>query len=358
MIRGVASSVARLSSSARTRNASRRSSRSSVRTRTPRFGTNETSPSALSRRSASRIGVRLTPNCSDSFSWRSSVPGAISPVTIASSRISAMSSALVLRRPRPRLYSRSSASVQEAVEPARQADAAAARRGSASSVPAMYGAGLSPGSWRSTSRSPGAAKTTSVETTKLGQPQRVDLRPGDGRAARLDRAVHARRAAPRRSGSRTAPSRSASSRAVPLGTSGFAALRVVEDLPRRDVARGLLREAQEQRREHGEVAGRDHAHAGLARARVDLGVVVRGEPARCRRRPPRRRSSAASTFALHRGGVREVDEHVRRGRVERLRDRGVDRQPVPAAERETPPTSSRSSRRLDRLRRAARPSSR
>ena len=38
MILGTASSVARLSSSARTRNASRSSSRESVRTRTPRFG--------------------------------------------------------------------------------------------------------------------------------------------------------------------------------------------------------------------------------------------------------------------------------------------------------------------------------
>ena len=37
-------------------------------------GTNETSPSAASRRSASRTGVRLTWYCSESCSWRSTVP--------------------------------------------------------------------------------------------------------------------------------------------------------------------------------------------------------------------------------------------------------------------------------------------
>src|SRR4029453_10743806 len=95
VIFGVASSVARLSSSARTRKASRSSSGESVRTRTPRFGTNWTSPSAARRRSASRTGVRLTWYCSESCSCRSTVPGAISPATIASSSASAMSSALV-----------------------------------------------------------------------------------------------------------------------------------------------------------------------------------------------------------------------------------------------------------------------
>ena len=69
-----------------------------VRTRTPRFGTKSTSPSAASRRSASRIGVRLTSNCSESCSWRRTLPGASSPETIASSITSAMSSALVLSR--------------------------------------------------------------------------------------------------------------------------------------------------------------------------------------------------------------------------------------------------------------------
>src|SRR5215471_5038858 len=95
VILGVASSVARPSSSARTRNASRSSSRERVRTRTPRLGTNETSPSAARRRKASRTGVRETWNCSESCSWRRTVPGAISPETIASSSASARSSALV-----------------------------------------------------------------------------------------------------------------------------------------------------------------------------------------------------------------------------------------------------------------------
>jgi len=68
-------------------NASCSSSREIVRTRTPRFGTNETRPSAASRRSASRTGVRETLNCSDSCSCRRTVPGASSPDTIASSII-------------------------------------------------------------------------------------------------------------------------------------------------------------------------------------------------------------------------------------------------------------------------------
>jgi hypothetical protein len=63
-----ATSVASDSSSARTMNASCSSSREIVRTRTPRFGTNETRPSAASRRSASRTGVRDTLNCSESCS--------------------------------------------------------------------------------------------------------------------------------------------------------------------------------------------------------------------------------------------------------------------------------------------------
>ncbi len=47
------------------------------RTRTPRFGSNETRPSAASRRSASRTGVRETSKRSESCSWRSTVSGAI-----------------------------------------------------------------------------------------------------------------------------------------------------------------------------------------------------------------------------------------------------------------------------------------
>ena len=106
VIFGVAISVARLSSSARTMNASRISSSESIRTRTPRFGSKLTSPSAARRRSASRTGVRLTWNCSERCSWRSVLPGGISPETIASSRASAMSSAFVpsdmSTPPRPR----------------------------------------------------------------------------------------------------------------------------------------------------------------------------------------------------------------------------------------------------------------
>src|SRR5439155_26985492 len=95
---GAASSVASDSSSAQTRNASRSSSRVIVRTRTPRLGTNETSTSAASRRSASRTGVLLTEKRSESSSWRRTRPGSSSPETIASSRMSAISSAFVLSR--------------------------------------------------------------------------------------------------------------------------------------------------------------------------------------------------------------------------------------------------------------------
>ena len=104
-----ATSVASASSSARTMNASCSSSREIVRTRTPRFGTKETSPSAASRRSASRIGVRETLNCSESCSWRRTVPGSSSPETIASSITSAMSSAFVVSRLMRRVYAAASA---------------------------------------------------------------------------------------------------------------------------------------------------------------------------------------------------------------------------------------------------------
>ena len=96
-MRGVATSVASASSSARTRCASRSSCGETERTRTPRFGSNVTSPRAASRRSASRTGVRLTTNRSESCSCRSTVPGAIDPPTISSSSTRAMSSALVER---------------------------------------------------------------------------------------------------------------------------------------------------------------------------------------------------------------------------------------------------------------------
>jgi len=61
-------------------NASCSSSREIVRTRTPRFGTNETSPSAASRRNASRTGVRDTLNCSETVLAKDG-PGASSPET-------------------------------------------------------------------------------------------------------------------------------------------------------------------------------------------------------------------------------------------------------------------------------------
>src|SRR4051812_30012296 len=74
----------------------RSSSREGARTSTPRLGRKTTSPSASSRRSASRIGVRLTPYCSASCSWRSIVPGGSSPKRIARSSAAPISSAFVV----------------------------------------------------------------------------------------------------------------------------------------------------------------------------------------------------------------------------------------------------------------------
>ena len=68
------------SSSARTAYASLISRGVSPRTSAPRFGRSSTRPLAWSLRSASRIGVRLTPNSSASASCRSRVPGGRSPL--------------------------------------------------------------------------------------------------------------------------------------------------------------------------------------------------------------------------------------------------------------------------------------
>ena len=70
VIRSAAIPVTSASSSARRRNVSHISWRRSVRTRKPRFGSKMTSPSASSRRNASRSGVRLTPYWADSVSCR------------------------------------------------------------------------------------------------------------------------------------------------------------------------------------------------------------------------------------------------------------------------------------------------
>src|SRR5437763_11325748 len=60
----------------------------------------------------------------------------------------------------------------------------------------------------------------------------------------------------------------------------LAGARIVDHFPRREVTRGLGREAQQKRRRDREVAGGDHADASFARERVDLLVVRRREPAR------------------------------------------------------------------------------
>ena len=111
------------------------------------------------------------------------------------------------------------------------------------------------------------------------QPERVHLRAADRRAARLARPgdrvrrLVAGRRAHRREPLRQLPRRAA--RDVAL-----AGARVVDHLPRRQVARGEQRRRLRHRRGQREVARRDHADAALARRRVDLVEVVRGQPGR------------------------------------------------------------------------------
>ena len=50
--------------------------------RKPRLGRNSASPSPVSRRSASRTGVREMPSCSASSTCPSRAPGGISPESI------------------------------------------------------------------------------------------------------------------------------------------------------------------------------------------------------------------------------------------------------------------------------------
>ena len=116
-------------------NASCSSSREIVRTRTPRLGTKETSPSAASRRSASRIGVRETLNCSESCSWRRTVPGSSFTGGMASSITSTMSSLRALGGHAPSVAAPSPARCRRRARgrPARAVSQLAARRSSRSS---------------------------------------------------------------------------------------------------------------------------------------------------------------------------------------------------------------------------------
>ena len=102
----------------------------------------------------------------------------------------------------------------------------------------------------------------------------------------------------------------------------LAGARVVDHLPRLEVARGLGREAQQERGREREVARRDHADLPLSRETVDLRIVGRVQPARADDDPDAP-LDGCDDVRLHRGRVRVVDQHVRRHRVQRLRDRGV-----------------------------------
>ena len=65
----------------------------------PRFGRSSTSPLAWSLRSASRTGVRLTPNSSASASWRRRVPDASSPLSTRAWIVAASLSTSARRSP-------------------------------------------------------------------------------------------------------------------------------------------------------------------------------------------------------------------------------------------------------------------
>src|SRR5829696_8764657 len=109
------------------------------------------------------------------------------------------------------------------------------------------------------------------------QPQRVHARAGDRRAARLGRPDQVR-VVPGglgRAGLREAVGELARRAARHVGLAGRA---VVDHLPVGHVPRRERRGVQQRRGEHGEVPGRDHAAAGGARGRVELGVVVRRQP--------------------------------------------------------------------------------
>ena len=193
----------------------------------------------------------------------------------------------------------------------------------ASSVPATYGAALSPASWRSERRSPSAAKTASVETVKLGRRSECTCVPATV-APRASRA-------PCTSSTGTPAGRRAHA-PEPLGELARGAARrvrlprarVVDHLPRREMPRSLGGEPEQERRGQREVAGRDHADLPLPRAGVDLLVLGRRQAAR---------ADDDAHAPLDRGedvlpddrGVRVVHEYVRGNGVERLSDRGVAR---------------------------------
>jgi hypothetical protein len=146
------------------------------------------------------------------------------------------------------------------------------------------------------------------------QADRVDLRAADGRASRLLRAVQLLD----RVGGLRMPHVAQALRELAGGPAGHVLLGrvgIVDDLPPRQVAGreqgGGLAHGGGQR----EVPRRDDADGPLARPRVDLGEVVRGQP-RAADDDRHARVDAGEDVALdHRGG-RVVDEHV--GPVERL----------------------------------------
>ena len=170
----------------------------------------------------------------------------------------------------------------------------------------------------------------------------VDLRAADRRAAGLLRPVQLLDRVGRTPGARPRPSRSAISRAVPLGTSGLVRARVVDDLPRRQVARGQERRGLAHRGRQREIPRRDHADRPLARRARRCPRSPRPSAPTCRLRPTLRPRSPPARWSLTTSTRRVVDQARQRRRVPRApshtrRHRATHR-PGPHPGRAPPPT--------------------
>jgi hypothetical protein len=145
----------------------------------------------------------------------------------------------------------------------------------ARSAPATYGSGLSPGSWRITSRSPAPPKTISVATTKLGNRTEWIRVPGHLGAARLDRAAQLGQ---RNRGVGCADLCQGfgeflrgAARHVRLVGAG-----VEKDLPMLQILSSRGGGPLPDRGHDREVARRNHSHSPVAGKIIELGVVVGG----------------------------------------------------------------------------------
>ena len=199
-------------------------------------------------------------------------PVANSRLTAGAVRIRPAAAVMTLQDPKAASTSRLE---QQGVEAADQAAAPLKRRGSPSTCPRRR-AGSRPASWRIMRRSSGSAKTTSVETTKLGRRSECTWVPAIvvPRASGWP-AVSAIGTPSSVAGRGEALGQFAggAARGVPLAVGG-----VVDDLTVRQVRRYQQRGRLGKRGRQREVAGGDHADAGVVGGRGDAGVVVGGQP--------------------------------------------------------------------------------